>query len=109
MCIFTVFFIRIFGRYPNIIYCLFILSFVVIILIGTVNHPNLAMEKEELLESKKKARKIVMMESGIIVLCFLLNINKSFIFYMSMAIIVCAASLCYARYIKEEDPSNETI
>ena len=80
------------------------LSFAVLVIgaIGTVNHPNMDMDKDELLESKKAARLCVLMEVLVIVALIALKINDLYVSYMSLAVILCASLLCVAKIIKQE-------
>ena len=89
-------------RYMMVIYLLVICSVLVISFIGTVNHPNLAMDYIELHESKKAARCILAMESIIIALLFVLDICRLCVCYMSASIILCALLLGLAKIIKQE-------
>lgn len=76
-------------------------------LIGTVNHPNMHMTSEELMESKKSARTIVLLEGCIILGCVLLDADMVYISYMAIAVILCAALLCIAKIFKQEVRENE--
>ena len=80
------------------------LSFAVLVIgaIGTVNHPNMDMDKDELLESKKAARLCVLMEVLVIVALIALKINDLYVSYMSLAVILCASLLCVAKVMKQE-------
>lgn len=80
------------------------LSFAVLVIgaIGTVNHPNMDMDKDELLESKKAARLCVFMEVLVIVALIALKINDLYVSYMSLAVILCASLLCVAKVMKQE-------
>ena len=69
---------------------------------GTINHPNMDMDKNELRGSKKAARLLVLMEVMIIAALVYLKANTLYIGYMSMAIILCAFLMCLARIIKQE-------
>lgn len=89
-------------RYMMVIYLLVICSVLVISFIGTVNHPNLAMDYIELHESKKAARCILAMESIIIALLFVLDICRLCVCYKSASIILCALLLGLAKIIKQE-------
>lgn len=81
-----------------------ILSFAVLVIevIGTVNHPNIDMNKDELQENKKSARLLVLMETAVIVLLITLGINQLYVSYMSIAIILCSFLMCLAKIIKQE-------
>lgn len=80
------------------------LSFAVLVIgaIGTINHPNMDMDKDELLESKKAARLCVLMEVLVIVALIALKINDLYVSYMSLAVILCASLLCVAKVMKQE-------
>lgn len=84
------------------IYVLLVCSIIMIFLIGTVNHPNMAMDCYELQESKKAARYTLGLECIILFAAIALNINKMCICYISLAIILCATLLCIAKIIKQE-------
>lgn len=84
------------------IYVLLACSVLVTAIIGTVNHPNLAMNCIELRESKKAARYLLGLECMILLAAIALNISELFICYMSVAIILCAFLLCLAKILKQE-------
>ena len=69
---------------------------------GTINHPNIDINKSELQESKKAARLIVLMEVMIIAALVYLKVDIPYTGYMSMAIILCAFLMCLAKIIKQE-------
>ena len=71
-------------------------------LIGTANHPNMHMTSDELMESKKSARTIVLLEGCIILGCVLLDADMVYVSYMAIAVILCAALLCIAKIFKQE-------
>ena len=50
-----------------------VIAAIYIVITGTVNHPNMHMNAEELMESKKLARLIVLLEVSIILGCVLLG------------------------------------
>lgn len=84
-----------------------LLAITAIGIIGTVNHPNMHMNSEELIESKSAARIVVFLEGSIIFCCVLLGADMVFISYMAMAIILCAALLCIAKILKQEVKESE--
>jgi accessory gene regulator B len=90
------------ANYPKLIFGMLSLAIVVIGIIGTVNHPNMHMNVEELAESKKAARTIVLLEGSIICCCALLGANLIYISYMAIAVILCATLLCIAKILKQE-------
>ncbi len=85
-----------------IMYAILLFAVLVIEVIGTVNHPNIDMNKDELQENKKSARLLVLMETAIIVLLITLGINQLYVSYMSIAIILCSFLMCLAKIIKQE-------
>lgn len=89
-------------EYSYITYGLVILSVILILVLGTINHPNINLDDHELKESKKAARLFVILETMILLSAVLLGINKIYISYMSISIILCAALLCVAKIIKQE-------
>lgn len=86
----------------TIMYGLLFLAMILIWIMGTINHPNMDMNKDELQESKKAARLLLLMEVMIIVAIYNLNINILYISYMSASIILCAFLMCLAKIIKQE-------
>lgn len=84
-----------------------VISAIYIVLTGTVNHPNMHMNSEELIESKKLAKLIVLLEVSIILGCVLLGANMIYTSYMAIAVILCAALLCISKILKQEVRENE--
>ncbi len=60
------------------------------------------MSKGELQENKKSARLLVLMETAVIVLLIVLEINQLYVSYMSIAIILCSFLMCLAKILKQE-------
>lgn len=87
---------------PIVVYVMLSLAVLVIEIIGTVNHPNMDMDKGELQEAKKAARLCVLMELSVIVASIALKINRLYVSYMSLAVILCASLLCVAKVMKQE-------
>ncbi len=83
-------------------YVLLILAVLVIEAIGTVNHPNIDLDKGELRESKRAARLLVLMEAAIIAALVALGVNQLYVSYMSIAIILCSSLMCLAKILKQE-------
>lgn len=83
-------------------YGMLLLAVLVIEVIGTVNHPNIDMSKGELQENKKSTRLLVLMETAVIVLLIVLEINQLYVNYMSIAIILCSFLMCLAKILKQE-------
>lgn len=86
----------------TIMYGILFLAIVLICIMGTINHPNIDINKSELQESKKAARLIVLMEVMIIAALVYLKVDIPYTGYMSMAIILCAFLMCLAKIIKQE-------
>lgn len=85
------------------IMCITLFFAVLIIeIIGTVNHPNIDMDKDELQENKKSARLLVLMEAAVIILLDILGMNQLYVSYMSIAIILCSLLMCVAKLLKQE-------
>jgi len=84
-----------------------LLSICIIGVIGTVNHPNMHMNIEELAESKRAARISVLLESTIIFFAYLMGVNITCIGIMAVAVILCAILLCLAKIVKQEVKENE--
>lgn len=87
---------------PIAVYVLLSIATLVIGTIGTVNHPNMDMDKDELRESKKAARLCVLMEVSAIAALIALNFNVLYVSYMSLAVILCASLLCVAKVMRQE-------
>ena len=87
---------------PHMMYILLFFAVPVIEVFGTVNHPNINLDKNELRETKKAARLLVLIEIGIIAVLIMLKINQLYVSYMSIAIIVCSFFMCLAKIIKQE-------
>ena len=70
--------------------------------LGTINHPNMDMNKSELRKSQKAARLLVFVETMVIAVLVFLKADLLYIGYMSMAVILCAFLMCLAKIIKQE-------
>ena len=89
-------------RKPPVMYGLLLLSILLICIMGTINHPNMDMNKSELDESKKAARLLLLMEVMILAALVYLKADILYIGYMSIAVILCAFLMWLARIIKQE-------
>lgn len=90
------------SQNPIAVYVMLSFAVLVIGVIGTVNHPNMDMDKDELQESKKAARLCVLLEAAVIAALIALKINDLYVSYMSLAVILCASLLCVAKVMKQE-------
>ena len=84
-----------------------IIASIYIAITGAINHPNMQMNSEELMESKKLARIIVVLEISIIIGCVLLGADMIYVSYMAIAVILCAALLYISKISKQEVTENE--
>lgn len=87
---------------PIVMYAVLFLAIILICIMGTINHPNIDMNKSELRESKKAARLVVLMEVMIIAVLVYLEVDILYIGFMSVAVILCAFLMCLAKIIKQE-------
>lgn len=94
-------------KYPRLLFGLLVIAAVYIVIIGTVNHPNMRMNSEEFMESKKLARIIVLLEVSVIFCCILLGADMIYISNMAIAVILCAALLYISKIFKQEVTENE--
>ena len=79
-----------------------VLSAVWIIYVGTVNHPNVLYNTQELLRSKNLSRGILMVELIFIVSMSAIGIARVYVSYMSMGIILCAVLILFAKVFRQE-------
>lgn len=89
-------------NYPKWLWGILVLAMIEIGIIGTVNHPNMHMNLEELVESKKAARMVLLLEGSIICACALLKADMIYVSYMVIAVMLCAALLCIAKILRQE-------
>ena len=94
------------SEHPQWLFAIVLLAITGIGLIGTANHPNMHMTSDELMESKKSARTIVLLEGCIILGCVLLDADMVYVSYMAIAVILCAALLCIAKIFKQEEQAG---
>lgn len=84
-----------------------IMASVYIAIIGMVNHPNMQMNFQEIQETKKAARLILLMELFVIAIMRWLNVSAIIVNYFMMGIIVCAILLGVAKITGQEVRVNE--
>ena len=77
-------------------------SFVLIMIVGTVNHPNMNYSDAELRESRKAARYILMLEMFVILSLKAMGASEQCICFMSWGIVLCAISIVIAKITKQE-------
>ena len=96
------------GIYPFILdhllvnYFFVILSYITIMLIGSVNHPNMAWTDEEYRASKKRVYIIATVELICIIFTSVVLDDNSYMIFMSYGIILTALLLIIAKLIKQE-------
>ena len=78
------------------------LSFVLIFVLGVVNNSNWNLESNEYLQMKTFARKMVCKEYFLFLLCLIYKIEKKYIVFMSIGIVLCAITLIMAKVCKQE-------
>lgn len=86
--------------------CLTISAYIFILMIGTVNHPNMDMSREELEAAKVSSRLMVSLLMILIVFLWWIGIDIEIIVYMCMAVILCGSLLLLAKIIKQEVKTN---
>ena len=95
------------AKYPQWLFGLVVIATIYIVIIGTVNHPNMQMNAAEFMESKKLVRIIVLLEFATILGCVLLGADMIYVSYMAIAVILCAALLYISKIFKQEVAENE--
>lgn len=95
------------SNYPQWLLGLVVIATIYVVIIGTVNHPNMQMNATEFMESKKLARITVLLEVSIILGCVFLGASMIYISYMAIAVILCAVLLYISKIFKQEVTENE--
>ena len=80
-----------------VVMVLCMVSVIYILCVGTVNHPNLALDNSELRESKKRARIVAALEALLITVLCIASIDRIIIVYMAMGINICALLLFMSK------------
>ena len=83
------------------------ISVVVISVIGTVNHPNLDLDAEEMQISQKSARYVLLIECGILCIAWYLRIDNSYVYCMMLAVILCGFLMILAKLLEQEVKRDE--
>jgi len=84
-----------------------IVSMAIILLLGSINHPNINWDKNELYEANKSARILLFLQGACIYLCIELNINKTCLIFAIFGISLCAISLIIAKICRQEVKADE--
>ena len=82
-------------------YVSFILSAIVILTIGAVNHPNMHWSREELKASKKAVKWVVLMEGGVFFVLSYLGADEKIIVFMTFAVILSSVLLLLAIRLRK--------
>lgn len=78
-----------------------------ILKIGTINHPNMDLEINEILEMQKSTKYLLFLECSFICISMFINLNSQYIGYMSEAIVLCALLQLLAKLLKQETTLNK--
>ena len=84
-------------KYMTLVMFLCMVSVLYIICVGTVNHPNLALNDGELMESKKRARIVVVLEVLLTIVLCIVGVDRTITGYMAMGINICALLLVMSK------------
>jgi accessory gene regulator B len=79
-----------------------VLSGLVIMVVGCVNHPNLDFNESELVIMKKRARITALFEFLILIALSLFNIREDIIASIELAIILCSILIVLAKLLRQE-------
>ncbi|TGY87132.1 hypothetical protein E5329_26980 [Petralouisia muris] len=88
-------------REPVLLALLTVCACVSILIIGTVNHPNIDMSKEELKAAKMTSRLLVSLLMMLVGFLWWVGTNMEIIAYMCLGIILCASLLVIAKIEQE--------
>ena len=84
-------------------YSILVVSIVVLLIIGAVNHPNMHWNSKEFEASQRASRLIVFLEGIIIWILAVLDADSSIIVFMAFAIILSTILLLLAKITKQEE------
>ncbi len=100
--IFILYINSILANQPTVLFCMLVISFCIILGLGSVNHPNLHMSITELTAAKKSSRILLFMEVTVIFFFELIGIEMAIISYMVTAVTMCAILMCMAKILGQE-------
>lgn len=89
-------------EHPSVLFGSLAVAMGILECVGTVNHPNMNYNSQELSEMKKAARSMTMLEVGIILFCYYLKVDMYLIGYMCSGVILCAILVCVAKICRQE-------
>ena len=81
---------------------IFLVSAMVIFVLGAVNHPGMDWNKEEFEENKKLARITVFVELLVVIALTYLGMAEKYILFMSFGMILCAILLTLGKITGQE-------
>lgn len=84
-------------KYMPVVMVFCMVSVIYILCVGTVNHPNLALDDSELMESKKRARIVVVLEVLLTIVLCIVGVDRTITGYMAMGINICALLLVMSK------------
>lgn len=90
------------GRNIHLLMALTVAAGICILVVGTVNHPNIHMGTEELQSAKKASRTMLILELAVIFSLVWINRDVVFVTYISIAVILCAVLLMTAKITGQE-------
>lgn len=90
------------SSYPILVIGALCISFVLIMFVGTINHPKMNFSVSELSESKKSSRYVLLLEFFIILSLNAIGASERCLGFMSWGIILCAISIVLAKITKQE-------
>lgn len=73
-----------------------------LLIVGTMNHPNIDMDKIELLASKKCARMVCIIELLMIIVGMQIRNFEEISIMISLAIILCSVSMKLAQLVRQK-------
>lgn len=73
------------------------ISSVLILILGTVNHPNWNLDYREYLQMSFSARKLICLEYFSVLLSFVFGIQKKYVILISFAIVLCAITMLLSK------------
>lgn len=92
---------------PPTLWILLALAVIVVLVIGTVNNPNMDLDAEEQVAYATRARQIVLLETVIIAAAGICSVPIKWIQCMVFPIVACSAAMIIAKIIHQEVQSDE--
>lgn len=83
----------------NLLFVLSVISYIIIMIFGTLNHPNVDMNLDEFVASKKLSRYILSLVFGIDLFVRWLNGNQNIIMYIEYAISLCGILFVFGKVL----------